>query len=188
MRQAAAIGAEHIQVVPQPARPWREFDPRWAADRYRDLLEIGLNDYQINPAMVFVEFLEGAKRLGQAAAIALDADHPQAKIIPDVFHMYIGDSGFNGLKHIRGDFIAIFQFADAGHDVEPSNEMGIDGKRVLPGDGKLPLVDYLKPLKEIGYTGCISLELYNPEYRKRDPKAFLAEAIRKTSAVVAQVG
>ena len=28
--------------------------------------------------------------------------------------------------------------------------------------------------------GCISLELYNPEYRKREPKAFLAEAIEKT--------
>ena len=37
MRQAAAIGAQHIQVVPQPARPWQEFDPKWAADRYRDL-------------------------------------------------------------------------------------------------------------------------------------------------------
>ena len=38
MRQAAAVGAEYIQVVPQPARPWQEFDPKWAADRYRELL------------------------------------------------------------------------------------------------------------------------------------------------------
>ena len=84
MRQAADLGAEFIQTVPQPARPWTEFDPKWAADRYRELLEIGINDYNIKPSMVFVEFLEGAKRMGQAAAIAIDADHPDATIIPDV--------------------------------------------------------------------------------------------------------
>ena len=32
MKQAAAIGAQHIQTIPQPARPWREFGLR---DRFR---------------------------------------------------------------------------------------------------------------------------------------------------------
>ncbi len=184
MRQAAAIGAQHIQVVPQPARPWQEFDPKWAADRYRDLLEIGLNEYQINPALVFVQFLPGCSRLGQAAAIAIDAHHPHAKIIPDVFHMHIGYSGFEGLKHLRGDFLAIFQFNDAPATV--SFEKLKDEHRVFPGDGILPLTDILQTLKAIDYKGCVSLELYNPEYWQRNLDDVAREGRDKTLAVIAK--
>lgn len=50
----------------------------------------------------------------------------------------------------------------------------------------LPLVEQLKILFEIGYTGCVSLELYNPAYRKREPNEFLREAHQKTLAVIEQ--
>ena len=167
MRMASRIGSQQIQVVPQPERPWSEFDLAWASTRYRDLLEIGIDDYGIVPAMVFVEFLPGCARLGQAAAIALDSDHPQARIIPDAFHMHIGNSGFSGLRRLQGDFIAIFQFNDAPES--PEREELRDEHRVFPGDGILPLEQCLRDLKDIGYTRCVSLELYNPEYWKRDP-------------------
>ncbi|MDC0429122.1 sugar phosphate isomerase/epimerase [Phycisphaerales bacterium] len=182
MRMASTIGAEHIQVIPQPQRPWPEFDLAWASARYRDLLVMGLADYQINPAMVFVQFLPGVARLGQAAAIALDADHPKARIIPDVFHMHIGDSGFSGLRHLQGDFIAIFQFNDA-----PATPAKIDLKdehRVFPGDGILPLEQCLRDLRDIGYRRCVSLELYNPAYWKRDPLEVAMEGRKKTVKVI----
>ena len=186
MRQAADIGAEHIQVVPQPKRPWEDFDPKWAADRYRELIEIGINDYNIKPALVFVEFLPGVKRMGQAAAIAIDADHPHAKIIPDVFHMLIGDSGFNGLKHLNGDFMAIFQFNDAPKGMDVADMK--DKDRVYPGDGILPLPEILRDLKATGYTGCISLELYNPSYWEQDHLAVAKTGLEKTLSVVEQAG
>lgn len=182
MRLASDIGAAHIQVIPQPERPWTEFDPHWAGARYRELLEIGLNDYGINPAMVFVEFLEGARTMGQAAQIAIDADHPKAKIIPDVFHMYIGRSGFNGLKHIRGEFIAVFQFNDAPAS-PPIGELK-DEHRVFPGDGILPLAEALRDLQMIGYTGCVSLELYNPGYWAQDLEQIARTGLEKTVTVI----
>lgn len=186
MRQAAAVGAEFVQLVPQPARPWTEFDPKWAADRYRELLEIGINDYNIKPSVVFVEFLEGAKRMGQAAAIALDADHPDATIIPDVFHMLIGDSGFHGLKHLRGDFFSIFQFNDA--PAEPAKDQLEDRHRVYPGDGILPLTDILRDLKASGFTRCVSLELYNPGYWDQDHLAVAQTGLEKTLGVIRDAG
>lgn len=182
MRMASAIGSQQIQVVPQPERPWSEFDLAWASARYRDLLEIGINDYDLVPAMVFVEFLPGCARLGQAAAIALDADHPQARIIPDAFHMHIGDSGFNGLRRLQGDFIAIFQFNDA--PASPPKEELRDEHRVFPGDGILPLEQCIRDLDEIGFRRCISLELYNPGYWKRDPLEVAREGLEKTVSVV----
>jgi len=186
MRQAADVGAKHIQVVPQPKRPWEQFDPKWAADRYRELIEIGLNDYGIRPALVFVEFLPGVKRMGQAAAIAIDANHPQAKIIPDVFHMLIGDSGFNGLRHMNGEFFAIFQFNDAPKNI-PVADMQ-DKDRVYPGDGILPLPDILNDLHATGYTGCVSLELYNPTYWEQDHLEVAKTGLAKTLSVIEQAG
>lgn len=182
MRMASAIGARHIQVIPQPARPWPEFDPAWASARYRDLLVLGLEEYDLNPAMVFVQFLPGVARLGQAAAIALDADHPKARIIPDVFHMHIGDSGFSGLRQLQGDFIAIFQFNDA--PATPGKAGLKDEHRVFPGDGILPLDRCLRDLRDIGFERCVSLELYNPEYWQRDPREVAEEGRRKTLAVI----
>ena len=182
MRMASAIGAQHIQVIPQPQRPWPDFDLAWASARYRDLLVMGLADYQINPAMVFVQFLPGVARLGQAAAIALDADHPKARIIPDVFHMHIGDSGFSGLRHLQGDFIGIFQFNDA--PATPAKPELKDEHRVFPGDGILPLEQCLRDLRDIGYRRCVSLELYNPEYWNRDPLEVAVEGRNKTVNVI----
>lgn len=182
MRMASAIGAEHIQVIPQPERPRERFDPAWAAARYGDLLEIGIRDYQIVPAMVFVKFLPGTRTLGQAAQVAIDSGHPQAKVIPDTFHMFIGGTPFGGLQHLRGDFIAIFQFNDA--PAAPVREALEDRHRVYPGDGVLPLQDILRDLKRIGYTGCVSLELYNEDYWKQDPMVVARTGLEKTLAVI----
>lgn len=186
MRQAAAVGAEFVQLVPQPARPWTEFDPKWAADRYRELLEIGINDYNIKPSVVFVEFLEGVRRMGQAAAIAIDADHLDATIIPDVFHMLIGGSGFNGLRHLRGDFFSIFQFNDA--PAEPAKYQLEDRHRVYPGDGILPLTDILRDLKATGFSRCVSLELYNPGYWEQDHLTVAQTGLDKTLGVIRAAG
>ena len=182
MRMASAIGARHVQVIPQPARPAPEFDLAWASARYRDLLVMGLEEFDLNPAMVFVQFLPGVARLGQAAAIALDADHPKARIIPDVFHMHIGDSGFSGLRQLQGDFIAIFQFNDA--PATPAKSDLKDEHRVFPGDGILPLEQCLRDLRDIGFERCVSLELYNPGYWKRNPLEVAKEGRRKTLAVI----
>lgn len=180
LRMAAAIGAEHVQVIPGPPR--EGFDLRAGAARYRELLEIGLRDYGVNPAMVFVKFLPGSRTLGQAAQLALDADHEKAKVIPDVFHMHIGGSGFEGLRHLAGEFIAIFQFNDA--PATPPRDELEDEHRVFPGDGILPLEHTLRDLRQIGYQGCVSLELYNPEYWKRDPASVAQEGRDKTLAVI----
>ena len=179
MRMAADIGAGHIQTIPNTVGD--NYDVKWVAARYRDIIEIGRNEYNLNPALVFVKYFP-MKTMGQAAAVALDANHPNAMLIPDVFHMYISEAGFDGLKLLKGNAIAIFQFNDA--PASPSlPELG-DQHRVFPGDGILPLTDILKDLKETGFKGCISLELYNPEYWKQDLQQVADTGLRKTLEVI----
>lgn len=188
MRQAQAIGARHVQVIPE--FDWPKVTPAGTLDRkklagyYRRILEIGLAEYNLQPAAVFLEFVHDLRTLDHAMELVRLADHPKAQMIPDTFHMHVGGSDFAGLAKVPGSAIGIFQFADAPAGI-PTAELK-DKDRVLPGDGILPLVDTLRSLKGTGYTGAISLELYNPTYHARNPDEFLAEAHEKTLKVVAQ--
>lgn len=179
MRMAADIGSEHIQTIPNTVG--ENYDLEWVAARYREIIDIGVNEFDIQPAIVFVKFFP-LKTMGQATAVALDADHPQAKIIPDTYHMYISGGGFEGLKLLNGDAIAIFQFADAPES--PAADELEDSHRLFPGDGILPLPDVLKDLKATGFSGCVSLELYNPNYWERDLQEVAETGLQKTLEVI----
>ncbi len=183
MRMAADIGSRHVQVIPNTVGDG--WDQKWVAARYRDILEIGLNDYGLEPALVFVKFFP-LRTFGQAMGVALDADHPKAKVIPDTFHMHISEGGFSAMKQIKGEMIAIFQFADAPGSIPPDKLE--DKDRVYPGDGVLPLPEILKDLHGSGYGGCVSLELYNPEYWKQDLTEVARTGLRKTVEVIAKAG
>lgn len=184
LRQAGDVGAVHIQAVGMPARPWQEFDLERAARQYRRYLEIGLSDYNVNAAVMFLQFMPHIQRMGQASAIAIDADHPQAKVIPDTFHLYRGGTGFNALRHVRGSFIAVFQVNDVPAD-PPRDELE-DRHRIFPGDGILPLEQALQDLHASGYAGTVSLQLFNEEYWERDLRGVAQEGLEKTVAVVAR--
>ncbi|RNC83100.1 MAG: sugar phosphate isomerase/epimerase [Balneola sp.] len=183
MRMAKAIGSEYIQTIPNTVG--NGYDVKQVAKRYRQIIEIGKSEFGLKPSLVFVKFFP-LKTMGQAMQVALDADHPEASIIPDTFHMYISEGGFNGLKQMRGNAISIFQFADAPATPEPDELT--DQQRVFPGDGILPLPEILRDLYETGFKGCISLELYNPEYHQRDLLEVAKEGLEKTMKVIKEAG
>jgi 2-keto-myo-inositol isomerase len=183
MRMAAAIGAQHIQTIPNTVG--ENYSQQWVAARYRDILEMGLKDYNIHPALVFVKFFP-LKTMGQAMGVALDANHPGAMIIPDTYHMHISGGGFNGLSLVHGKSIAIFQFADS--PATPALDQLEDKHRVYPGDGVLPLPQVLRDLKKTGFKGCVSLELYNPDYWKQDLQQVAMTGLRKTLETIKKAG
>jgi len=183
MRMASDIGAEHVQTIPNKLS--ENYDQQWVAARYRDIIEIGMKEYNIKPALVFVKYFT-IKTLGEAAGIAMDANHPTAKVIPDVYHMYISGGGFEGLKMLKGDGIAIFQFNDAPST--PAFKDLNDEHRVYPGDGILPLDSIFRDLKAIGYKGFISLEMYNPNYYKQDLLTVAKTGLKKTLEVLKKAG
>lgn len=185
LRMVSKIGSQHVQVIPN-MKEKNLFDPAIASWCYRQILETSINDYGLKGAgVVFLNFFEPLSTLTEATEVAFGANHKNAQIIPDTFHMYLGESKLENFNHLQGDFITIFQFSDCPEGELPHNKHN-DKIRVLPGDGCLPLVDSLKTLKQIDYHGPISLELYNPEYRSREPESFLNEAFAKTLSVVAK--
>lgn len=184
MRLAAEVGSEHVAALPLPDRA--DFDLTWATARYRDLLAMGRNDFGVICAMEFVSLFKSVPRMGLASAIAIDADDKDACIIADIFHLYNGGSGFEGIRHLNGPFIAVFHFSDLPAHSIPG-KLG-DGDRIYPGDGVLPLKSVIRQLAAIRYLGCISLELFNKQHYKvaaTNPLQVARTGLEKLRACVA---
>lgn len=184
MKMASDIGSIHVAAIPAPDR--ENIDLKWCSRCYKELLKIGEEEYGIRVAIEFVGFFKGVHRFGQACAIAIDADDSRACIIADTFHLFRGGSGFSGLELVQGKLIAHFHWNDVPGDV-PREKQG-DEHRLYPGDGILPLKDTVKVLKKIGYTGCLSLELFNREHWKQDPKIVAANGLKKMQECVQGAG
>ena len=78
--------------------------------------------------------------------------------------------------------IAISHFNDAPAD--PPREQQHDPDRVMPGDGHLDLVRYIELLKQVGYDGYISLELFREDLWQQDPSEVARIGLEKMRAVV----
>lgn len=184
MRRAAEAGSLYVAAIPAPDR--EDFDLKWGAELYRDLMRIGREDYGITVAFEFVGFLRGVHRFGQACAVAMDANEAEASLIMDTFHLFRGGSGFNAVQHVQGSFIADFHWNDVPGDV-PREEQG-DEHRLYPGDGILPLTQLLRDLKTIGYERTLSLELFNRAHWELPPETVAREGREKMLACIAEAG
>ena len=180
MRLASGVGSQHVAAIPAPDRP--DFDLKVGASRYRDLLKIGRDEFNIIVACEFVGFMKGVYRLGQGTAIALDADDRDAGLVADTFPLYRGGSGFEGIRHLAGHFIAVFHWNDV--PAEPPREQLGDEHRIYPGDGILPLKQTLKHLREIDYRGPLSLEMFNREHWAQDPRQVAETGLRKMRELI----
>jgi 2-keto-myo-inositol isomerase len=118
-----------------------------AGERFRQVIGLGRKT-GVMPQLEFQGPSKYLYHLGQAMCIAVAADDPDARILPDVYHMYKGGSGFNGLKLIDGRTVELFHFNDYPGDI-PRADMN-DGHRVYPGDGIAPLAEIVADLYRMG--------------------------------------
>ena len=121
-------------------------------------------------------------RLGEGAQVAIDAGHPKACILADVYHMYKGGSRFEGLALLSGTSMHCLHVND--YPADPPRERINDSNRVYPGDGIAPLNLIFRTLRDIGYTGWLSLELFNRDYWKLNPQKVAQTGIEKLRATV----
>ena len=59
-----------------------------------------------------------------------------------------------------------------------------DPDRVMPGDGQIDLNSEIEVLKEIGYDGTISLELFNSEWWGQKPETTLKVGLDRMRRLV----
>jgi 4-hydroxyphenylpyruvate dioxygenase len=91
-------------------------------------------------------------------------DHPAVGLILDSFHILARGTDLKPMRSIPRDRIFLVQVADA-----PQLEMDYLSwsrhLRCLPGQGELPLMDFMEALHATDFDGLISLEIFNDQFR-----------------------
>lgn len=105
------------------------------------------------------------------------ADHASIGIILDSFHSLARKIEIGSIRSIPKDKIFIVQLADA-----PLIDMDLlywsRHFRNMPGEGDLPVTDFVAAVAATGYDGYLSLEIFNDQFRGGSPRAISVDGHR----------
>jgi 2-keto-myo-inositol isomerase len=183
MGMLVAIGGTRIAAPPVGAVDTAKLDLDLAGDRYRALLEVG-REVGCIPQLEVWGFSKNLSKLSEVLYVAAASQHPDACVLPDVYHLYKGGSNFEDLALLAGTKVHVFHIND--YPDIPRDKI-TDADRVYPGDGIAPIAKVFKTVMSSGFSGVISLELFNRKYWERDPLENATEGLRKTKAAMAAV-
>ena len=128
-------------------------------------LRLGLEfvaPYHIRRAKAHEFVFTAGQMLELAAAVG-----PNVGLLVDSFHVYTSGDPFSRLATIPKDKIVLVHINDAPPGAIHEQK---DGNRLLPGKGVMDLKAFLAALKQAGYDGPVSLEVFSDELKKM-PKA-----------------
>jgi sugar phosphate isomerase/epimerase len=149
--------------------------------RYKTILELG-DKTGVTPNLEFWGSSKTLFHISQAMFVAAAANHPKACLLPDVYHMYRGGSGYDSLRLISGNAIELFHFNDFVADIP--REKQTDSDRVYPGDGAAPYKQIITDLYHAGGKKAFSIELFNKGYWEKDALEVAKTGLEKTRQLV----
>lgn len=178
MDRVAQIGAKRIAAPAAGAQDRTDVGLDAAAERYRALCELG-DQFGVVPQVEVWGFSRTLTKLSQAAYVAIESGHPKACVLADVYHLHKGGSHPDGLRLLGADAMHVMHVND--YPGEPARAQITDAHRVYPGDGVAPLKQIFTILRDIGFRGFLSLELFNKSYAEKADALTVAETgLRKT--------
>jgi 2-keto-myo-inositol isomerase len=184
MQMLAGIGCRRIAAPPAGVPTDKALNLFAVGEKYHRLLDLG----RLTGVMPQLEFWGSSPvlwHLGQVLMIAVVADDPDVKILPDVYHMFRGGTGFDALKMLNGSLIDIFHMNDFP-DNKPREQQD-DADRVYPGDGAAPMSQILTDFNNMGGEKVLSLELFNRSYWEEDPYLVAERGLAKMKSLVGEI-
>jgi 4-hydroxyphenylpyruvate dioxygenase len=100
----------------------------------------------------------------QAWEIVRTADRPNLGIVLDSYHICVRKNPLAPLAKIPADRIALIQLADAPDILMDPMSLSRH-HRCFPGQGDYPMVEFLDHALKSGYSGPLSLEIFNDQFR-----------------------
>ncbi len=138
-------------------------------------------EFKLKVAAEFVRNSTYMAALPTALRLKREAAHPNFGILFDCYHFWSGPSKMEDLDLIQpGEIIHVHV-----NDTPAMARELLDLRtRVIPGDGVAPLAAILRRLRERGYAGPATVELFLPEYQQADPFQLATEIKRKTEPLL----
>jgi len=182
MERVARLGGKRIAAPPAGATKQSDLSLLKAAERYRAVLELGAR-MGVIPQLEMWGGSKTLSRVSEVAFVALEARHPDACLLLDVYHLHKGGSDIRSLELLNGARMHVFHIND--YPADPPRETITDAHRVYPGDGVAPWKVLFQTLRAIGFQGALSVELFNRAYwQQQDALGVARTAWEKTRAVV----
>lgn len=126
------------------------------------------------------------KLFSQVWDVVRQVNHPALGMTLDSFHTLALRDDPAPIRQIPGDRIFYVQLADApwiNTDVLTHSRH----YRCFPGQGEFNVTGFLRAILDAGYTGTISLEIFNDEFRSAPARANAVDAMRSLRWLEEQV-
>ena len=126
-------------------------------------------------------FVPGPK---EALRIVEEADHANVQIMMDTFHYYKSDVPISDITAIPIERLAIVHINDC-EDL-PKAQL-TDGHRLWPGEGVIPLREMIGAIRDNGYEGALSVEIFRKAYWEKDVNWIARNAKKSLDAFLASL-
>ena len=179
MDKVAQIGGKRIAAPPGNNRAAVSLDN--AAKYYREALEMG-EKAGVQPLLELWGTHPVLGPLSHGIYATVAAGRADASLLLDVFHLYKSGTPFTALKQINGASLHVIHLNDYPQATDSSTLN--DSNRIYPGDGVAPLREILRDLRDNGFRGYLSLELFNRDYWAKSADENLKTAMEKIRSTV----
>jgi 2-keto-myo-inositol isomerase len=152
------------------------------AERYAALCDLG-QKMGIQPMVEVWGPSKNLTHLSDAVFVALESHHPLACVLPDIYHLYKGNSDITNLHLLSHAAVPMIHFNDYPATIDRAKIT--DADRVMPGDGAAPIKKILNEFKAMGGTTVLSLEIFNRQYWAIDAELCARQGLEKMKAAVA---
>ena len=179
---AEAIGCPTIQLVPfcgLEGRPWNEV-LELTAKNVADIAEIGWAHgvrFQLEPIA-----WSPIHSLSQSLELMEAAGRPEnVGMVIDFWHLWAGEETTpDEVTQLDGTQICGVHFCDGKRHVPGTEWVEVELRGYLPGEGDIPINDWVAAVKATGFDGVWSSELLSPKHWEWD----LEEIARETRALM----
>jgi 4-hydroxyphenylpyruvate dioxygenase len=174
-----------LMLVCSSVSPLSADDPALAAEQLHALAErAARRDLRIG--FEALSWGRHVSRWRHAWDIVRRAGHPRLGLILDSFHTLALHDTLAGLADVPGERIFFVQMADA-----PQMSLSVIDwarhHRNFPGQGQFDVVGFFEQALRAGYTGPLSLEIFNDVFRESPNKRIAVDAMRSLLWLESQV-
>jgi 4-hydroxyphenylpyruvate dioxygenase len=179
-----AVGAQ-LMLVCSNTRPDSLPEPERAAEQLYALAERAA-DRNLRIGFEALAWGRHTNLYGQAWSIVKRANHPHLGLVLDSFHTLSLKDDPSGIAQIPGEKIFFLQLADAPLLVMDVLQWARH-YRNFPGQGQFDLENFFEIALRAGYTGPMSLEVFNDLFREAPNRRTTIDAMRSLVYLEGQV-
>jgi 2-keto-myo-inositol isomerase len=179
MDKVAQIGGKRIATPPGNNGNGVSLDH--AAEYYAAALELG-KQMGVLPLCELWGQSPVLGPLSHGSYVAIGSGHADASMLLDIFHLYKSGTSFASLGQVNGASLHVIHVNDYPAADDPAKLT--DANRVYPGDGVAPFGQIFRDLRDSGFRGVLSLELFNKDYWTKSAEENAKTGLEKTRATV----